>query len=84
MEYLFCVSSILNILNKLVQTNSVLNLHTSNVLYVIILIVLYRYLLHEKLSVADHARTHIFSSFFYKRLTQRIRGAAIDDDPNVT
>ncbi|XP_060603315.1 sentrin-specific protease 6-like [Ruditapes philippinarum] len=43
-----------------------------------------KYLLHEKLSVADHARTHIFSSFFYKRLTQRIRGAAIDDDPNVT
>ncbi|KAH3889282.1 uncharacterized protein LOC127849189 [Dreissena polymorpha] len=43
-----------------------------------------KYLLLEKLSPADKARTHIFSSFFYKRLTQRIRGTAIDDDPNLS
>jgi len=40
--------------------------------------------MRERLSEEDRARTHIFSSFFYKRLTQRIRGAAIDDDPNLS
>lgn len=44
----------------------------------------FRYLLRDKLSTEDRERTHIFSSFFYKRLTQRIRGAAIDDDPSLS
>ena len=32
---------------------------------------IYRYIFFEKLSPADRERTHILSSFFYKRLTQR-------------
>ncbi|XP_063402611.1 sentrin-specific protease 6-like isoform X1 [Mytilus trossulus] len=31
-----------------------------------------KYLVHEKLSESDRKRTHVFSSFFFKRLTQRI------------
>ena len=34
----------------------------------------HRYVMLEKLSEADKNRTHIFSSFFYKRLTQREYG----------
>ncbi|EDO38314.1 predicted protein, partial [Nematostella vectensis] len=30
-----------------------------------------KYIFHEKLTDFDRERTHIFSSFFYKRLTQR-------------
>ncbi|KAL4233107.1 Sentrin-specific protease 6 [Mactra antiquata] len=43
-----------------------------------------KYLLRDKLTEEDRERTHIFSSFFYKRLTQRIRGAALDDDPRLS
>lgn len=42
-----------------------------------------------KLSENDRQRTHVFSSFFYKRLTTKpVRGARrshpVEDDPNLT
>ncbi|XP_052811535.1 sentrin-specific protease 6-like isoform X2 [Mya arenaria] len=59
-------------------------LHEGEFLNDVIIDFYLKYLLLERLSPEDRARTHIFSSFFYKRLTQRIRGAAIDDDPNLS
>jgi len=44
-----------------------------------------RYLFLEVLSDADRARTHIFSSFFYRRLTQKqTRGIKDEDAANKT
>jgi len=44
-----------------------------------------RYLFLEVLSDADRDRTHVFSSFFYRRLTQRqTRSATNEDTANKT
>jgi len=47
-----------------------------------------RYLLQSQLSDEDRERTHVFSSFFYKRLTSRPkrkgRRHPIEDDPKLT
>jgi len=44
-----------------------------------------RYLFMEVLSDDDRARTHIFSSFFYRRLTQKqSRGMTREDTANKT
>ncbi|XP_076444535.1 uncharacterized protein LOC143282710 isoform X2 [Babylonia areolata] len=43
-----------------------------------------KYLFNEKLSEADRQRTHIFSSFFYKRLTQRQNKSSQDEEEKMT
>lgn len=53
-------------------------------------ILCFRYLVLTQLGEVDQARTHVFSSFFYKRLTTRPPKATrrsyhpIEDDPNIT
>ncbi|XP_071819352.1 uncharacterized protein [Apostichopus japonicus] len=43
-----------------------------------------KYLLEEKLTPRDRERTHVFSSFFYKRLTQREYGSQSGNDLKLT
>ncbi|KAK3578550.1 hypothetical protein CHS0354_025261 [Potamilus streckersoni] len=43
-----------------------------------------KYLFLEKLGQKDRKRTHVFSSFFFKRLTQRNASTAADEDACVT
>ncbi|KAK2179369.1 hypothetical protein NP493_494g02030 [Ridgeia piscesae] len=44
-----------------------------------------KFIFIEHLSKEDQARTHIFSSFFYRRLTQKHRkNSMVDEDPNMS
>lgn len=47
-------------------------------------VLIFRYLLEEKLTPRDRERTHVFSSFFYKRLTQREYGSQSGNELKLT